>query len=129
VYEPAAARPAGARVADGRVFERKDVDGVVVVRVVTPRFRVDEAERVLAQAIPKTEGGPAPRVVLDLTGVEFIDSGALSVIWRINERTSLRLAGLGPLVLNTFRILGMLAILAHDETGEQALAALREQGA
>jgi len=115
-------------MAEGDSFEIHDDDGIQVIRVLRPRFRVDDAEKLLAAVAPvDAADGPPPRVVVDLTVVEFMDSGALSVVWRLNERTTLRLAALSPLVINTFRILGMLNVLAHDDTPEQAIAALREQ--
>lgn len=115
-------------MSEGAGFESTETDGIRVVRVLRPRFRVDEAEALLAAVAPDDPvDGPPPRLVLDLGTVEFLDSGALSVIWRINERTTLRLAGLTALVISTFRILGMLNVLAHDNTVEESVAALREQ--
>ena len=106
-------------------YELTIADGVQVLRAKTARFRTDEADKVLS-AVDPGEGEKPPRVLLNLHGVEFIDSGALSVIWRINERTSMRLAGLSPLVENTFRILGMLNILRHHPTEDEAMAAFKE---
>ena len=102
------------------------VDGVQVLRALTPRFRTEEAERVLA-AVDPGEGETPPRVLVNLSGVEFIDSGALSVIWRINERTSMRLVGLSSLVENTFRILGMLNVLRYHPDEDEAMAAFADQ--
>ena len=109
---------------DKQPYELTIIDGVRVVRAATSRFRSDEAECVLA-AVDPGEGEKPPRVLMNMSGVEFVDSGALSVIWRINERTSMRLVGLSPLVENTFRILGMLNVLSHDTTEDQALEAFR----
>jgi len=113
-------------VGDDKFFATEEVDGVLVVRALTSRVRTDEADELSGRLLaPHADGGPQ-RVVINLDGVEFVDSGALAVLWRVNENTSARFCCVSELVQGTFKILGILnALRLHDDEA-QALAAFSD---
>lgn len=118
-------------------FEIEERDGVLIVRACTSRVRTDEADQLISEVLPPRGAQPDPdvpsrgprRVCINLEGVEFVDSGALAVLWRINENTSARFANVSPLVQGTFKILGILPALRIHDSEAQALAAFAEHAA
>ena len=74
----------------------------------------------------ETDGGPL-RVVLDLTGVEFIDSSGLGAIVaamkQLGNERSLDLAGLTPTVDKVFRLTRMDTVFNLFSTLEDATSA------
>ncbi len=111
-----------------KYFEISDQAGVTVVRALTSRVRTDEANELsehLLAAPAEGETG-ARRVCINLNGVEFVDSGALAVMWRVNENTSARFCHVSDMVQGTFKILGILnALQIHDDEA-QAMAAFAD---
>ena len=73
----------------------------------------------------ETEGG-ADRVVLDLSGVEFIDSSGLGAIVasmkQLGEDRKLDLAGLHPVVEKVFRLTRMDTVFRLFATLDDALS-------
>lgn len=120
-----------------KYFEIEERDEVLIVRACTGRVRTDEADQLISEVLPpreapaegaEAEGEPSGprRVCINLAGVEFVDSGALAVLWRINENTSARFANVSELVQGTFKILGILPALRIHDSEEQALAAFAD---
>lgn len=103
-----------------------EVDGWVVLAI-TGELDVATAPRLRQEAIRVTSGGDH-RIVLDLSGVGFLDSTGLGVIVGILKRIrthggALLLAGAEPQVRKVFEITRMTDILPlHDTVGE-AIAA------
>jgi anti-sigma B factor antagonist len=76
---------------------------------------------------------PAPRVVLDLSAVAFLDSSGLGAVVAVMKALAperrLELAGLTPNVDRVFRLTRMDSVFAIHETVEIALAeGLRDAG-
>ncbi len=107
-----------------------DDDGVVVCTIVgeldvatAPKLRQELVRLASAQ-------GPAPRVVIDLAGVDFLDSTGLGVLLGGLKRVrshggQLALARAEPQVLKVFEVTRVIEILpVHDEL-DAALAAVR----
>ncbi len=93
--------------------------GVVIVRCGTPKLRLPEAEH-LAQVID--EGHPtAKAIILNLHGVEFIDSTGISLLVRVASMRTLILCRLGTTVSNILETTGMLKLLNVDESERQAM--------
>jgi anti-anti-sigma regulatory factor len=116
-------------VADEKFFATEEVDGVLVVRAKTNRVRTDEADELAKRLLAEPAEGESPgarRVCINLDGVEFVDSGALAVLWRVNENTSSRFCHVSELVKGTFKILGILNALLLHETEAQALKAFAD---
>lgn len=114
---------------DDKFFATELVDGVLVVRALTSRVRTDEADE-LSSGLLKPTGDDDPpgarRVCINLDGVEFVDSGALAVLWRVNENTSARFCNVSELVQGTFKILGILNALRIHDSEAQAMAAFAD---
>ena len=97
--------------------------------------RIDAARAVafkdaVRRALTPAPGDPPPdRVVMDLSGVEFIDSsglGALAASAKALGGGTLHLAGAQPLVLKVLRLTHMDRVFGlHDDVG----AALTAEGA
>jgi anti-anti-sigma factor len=111
-----------------KFFEMSEQDGVTVVRALTSRVRTDEANELSTSLLaPPAEGETGPRrVCVNLDGVEFVDSGALAVLWRVNENTSARFCHVSDMVQGTFKILGILNALQIHADEAQALAAFAD---
>jgi len=103
-------------------------DKVGEVLVIAPVGRVDsvssaELERVVVSRIDA--GGR--RLVLDLTGVEYISSAGLRVLLMAAKRlkappAALVLCGLGPSVRTVLELAGFLPLFTVEAGREQALA-------
>jgi anti-anti-sigma factor len=93
--------------------------GVVIVRCGTPKLRLDEAEH-LARVID--QGHPtAKAVILNLHGVQFIDSTGISLLVRVASMRTLILCRLGPTVSDILETTGMLKLLNVDASERQAM--------
>ena len=65
------------------------------------------------------------QIVIDLTGVDWINSATMSVLWRVSQARELRLVGLSADVEKLLVTMGILQMLDCDPTLDAALAALR----
>ncbi len=103
----------------------KDRGDVRLVTVTTPRIDAAVAIRFKESMRECTADGPQ-RVVLDLTGVEFIDSSGLGAIVAAMKQLGggqrLDLAGLSPTVAKVFRLTRMDTVFRLFPTPEDALA-------
>ena len=105
-------------------------DGTTVLAVVGD-LDVGSAPRLRQHLIRlASEGGPPPRVVLDLGGVDFLDSTGLGVllggIKRLRaQEGGLALAGAEPQVRKVLEITRVIEILPVHADVESAAAALR----
>ncbi|CAM5589536.1 Anti-sigma factor antagonist OS=Streptomyces alboniger OX=132473 GN=CP975_14040 PE=3 SV=1 [Streptomyces alboniger] len=109
-----------------RLFaERKEVDGI---RVVTVQGEIDHTVRdVLSEALLSQDGTVAPqRIVVDLSGVTFMDSSGINVLITACRQGSeaqgwLRIAGAQESVLRVLTLVGVDALIPCHPTIEQAL--------
>jgi len=95
--------------------------------VIAPRGRVDsvssgELER---RVVARLDWG-ARRVVIDLSGVEYISSAGLRVLLLAAKRLgpppgALVLCGLGPGVLAVLELAGLTGVFAIEQDREQAV--------
>ncbi len=109
-----------------RIGEEKDGGALVIA----PEGRVDsvsssELEKLVVSRI---EGGER-RLVLDLSGVEYISSAGLRVLLMAAKRlkeppAGLVLCGMGPSVRTVLELAGFLPLFAVEARREQALARL-----
>ncbi len=76
--------------------------------------------------------GAANRVILDLAGVDFIDSSGLGAIVaamkQLAQGQQLELAALSPTVEKVFRLTRMDSVFTIHETAEAALEGMRKLG-
>ena len=97
--------------------------GVTLIHVAERRIDAAVAIRFKDRMREMTEGA-APRVVLDLEEVEFIDSSGLGAIVtsmkQMGEGQRLELAGLMPNVARVFRLTRMDTVFTIHGTAEEA---------
>ncbi|MFE6485407.1 STAS domain-containing protein [Streptomyces sp. NPDC057757] len=103
------------------------VDGV---RVVIVRGAIDHTVKgVLYEALLPEDGAVAPvRIVVDFSGVTFMDSSGINVLLDTHQRVSpaqgwLRIAGAQESVVRVLHILGIDEIISCHPSIEQALNA------
>ena len=107
--------------------ERKVVDGV---RVVTVRGEIDRRRQdVFGEALLSEDDAVAPqRIVVDLSGVTFMDSSGINVFVAAYQQVSgaqgwLRIAGAQDPVLHVLQLVGLDTVIPCHPTVEQALNA------
>jgi anti-sigma B factor antagonist len=88
-------------------------------------------DKLLLHLKHKIESGKAPRLVLDLSAVKFVDSVALGtlvvMLRRIKQAQGrLALAGMSGHVLNVMKVTGLEKVFQLYPTLGQALAAVKE---
>ncbi|MET9668026.1 STAS domain-containing protein [Streptomyces sp. NPDC006475] len=103
------------------------VDGV---RVVTVQGEIDHAVTdVLREALHFEDGTPPPlRIVMDLSGVPFMDSSGINVLvaayQQVNETQGwIRIAGAQESVVRLLELVGIDAVITCHPSIEQALSA------
>ncbi|MDQ0585379.1 STAS domain-containing protein [Streptomyces rishiriensis] len=101
------------------------VDGV---RVVTVRGEIDhDVKTVLGNALlAPDEAAPPSRIVVDLSGVTFMDSSGINVFVTAHQAVSgdegwVRIAAAQKPVLHVLRLVGIDALITCHPTVEQAL--------
>jgi stage II sporulation protein AA (anti-sigma F factor antagonist) len=109
-----------------RIGEERDGRALVIA----PEGRVDsvssgELERLVVSRIDAGE----KRLVMDLSGVEYISSAGLRVLLMAAKRlkeppAGLVLCGMGPSVRTVLELAGFLPLFAVEARREQALARL-----
>jgi len=104
---------------------RTDADGVTVL---TLDGEVDHhSVGVLSRALPPADAGTAPRVVVDLTRVGFMDSSGVNALIAAHQATLvargwLRLVGVRGAVLRTVQLVGLDLIVTCHPNLDDALA-------
>ena len=102
------------------------IDTAQIVTVKAPRIDAALAIRFKEDMRAETDGGPE-RVILDLSGVDFIDSSGLGAIVaamkQMNGSRRLDLAGLTPMVDKVFRLTRMDTVFRLFQSLDDALAA------
>ncbi|MFE9679766.1 STAS domain-containing protein [Streptomyces sp. NPDC006259] len=110
----------------GLSIDHTAVDGI---RVLTVRGEIDhDVKDVLSKALLSDDGVTAPRTVVDLSGVTFMDSSGINVLVAAHQRMSgaqgwLRLAGAQASVLRVLELVGLDQVIGSHSTVEQALTA------
>ncbi|MER7837086.1 STAS domain-containing protein [Streptomyces sp. NPDC096040] len=105
---------------------RTDVDGITVLGL---RGEIDyESVGALAQAMPPADPTAGSRVVVDLSGVTFMDSSGINALIAAHQVTSaaqgwLRLAGVRDSVLRTVQLVGLDTLATCHPTVQDAIAA------
>ncbi|KAA0941238.1 MULTISPECIES: STAS domain-containing protein [Streptomyces] len=104
-------------------IEHSDTDGV---RVVTVRGEIDHAvSGVLGKALLVEDREP-PRIVVDLSGVTFMDSSGINAFILAHQAADgaqgwLRIAAAQESVLRVLQLVGVDALIPCHPTVEQAL--------
>ncbi|MFF3208477.1 STAS domain-containing protein [Streptomyces sp. NPDC002962] len=103
----------------------RTVDGV---RVVTVQGEIDhDVKSVFSDALLREDGGARPsRIVVDLSGVSFMDSSGINVFVAAHQAVSatdgwLRIAAAQNPVLHVLQLVGIDALITCHPTLEQAL--------
>ncbi|MDR6978356.1 anti-anti-sigma factor [Streptomyces sp. 3330] len=98
------------------------------VRVVTVRGEIDhDVKSVLGDALLRADGATPPsRIVVDLSGVTFMDSSGINVFVAAHQAVSagegwLRIAAAQDPVLQVLRLVGIDTLIPCHPTLEQAL--------
>ncbi|MFF4117296.1 STAS domain-containing protein [Streptomyces sp. NPDC001714] len=105
---------------------RADVDGIAVLAL---RGEIDyQSVGALTRAMPPADPTTGPRVVVDLSGVGFMDSSGVNALVAAHHATRaaqgwLRLAGVHGPVLRTVQLVGLDTVAPCHRTVEEALAA------
>ncbi|MFJ3666801.1 STAS domain-containing protein [Streptomyces sp. NPDC090106] len=101
---------------------RTDTDGVTVVVL---KGEVDHhSVKALTHVLPPARAVSAPRIVLDLTGVTFMDSSGVNALIAVHRATEeargwLRLVGVRGAALRTVQLVGLdLLIPCHPDLRE-----------
>ncbi|MFJ5534904.1 STAS domain-containing protein [Streptomyces sp. NPDC093261] len=106
--------------------EPKVVDGV---RVVTMQGEIDhDVKDVLSAALMPEDSTVPPRIVVDLSGVTFMDSSGINVFVAAYQQVSeaqgwLRIADAQDSVLRVLQLVGVDTVIPCHPTIEQALNA------
>ncbi|MGV9568040.1 STAS domain-containing protein [Streptomyces sp. NPDC003480] len=108
--------------------EPKVVDGV---RVVTMQDEIDhDVKDVLSAALMPEDSTVPPRIVVDLSGVTFMDSSGINVFVAAYQQVSeaqgwLRIAGAQDSVLRVLQLVGVDTVIPpHHRAGPERLTAL-----
>jgi anti-anti-sigma factor len=102
------------------------VDGI---RVVTVRGEIDHTvKKVLSEALLPDGDAMPPRMVVDLSGVTFMDSSGINVFIAAHQAVTdvrgwLRIAGAQESVLRILQLVGLDEVIPCRPTVEQALTA------
>jgi anti-sigma B factor antagonist len=104
-------------------------ENVAVVSIADGSLDASNAKRFKQEVIPALES--ITKVVLDLNGVEFVDSSGLGVILScyrqlVSAGGDLKLCGMAPPVRALFELVRMHRIFDTYPTREDAIAAFRE---
>ena len=99
-------------------------DGVLVL---TPAGRIDSTSAGALEArLAAALGGASPRLVLDLSGVDYISSAGLRVLLVAARRVQatggrLALCGMGQPVRQVFQLAGFLPLFTIQDTRDAAV--------
>jgi anti-anti-sigma factor len=93
--------------------------GAVIVRAGTSRLRLDEAQQ-LSKLIDE-DHPDATAIILNLHGVDYIDSTGISLLVRVASMRPLLLCRLSAMVSDVLDSTGMLKLLNVDASERQAM--------
>ena len=96
--------------------------GVFKVRITDDRFELEQAQS-LSRLIFESTTGDAPRILLNFSGVRYINSTGVSLLVRIGTERELRVVHLNPDVTKVMDSIGILPLLKIHRTESEALAA------
>ncbi len=91
-------------------------DGILIFRFSSSRFTLPEAE-IISDVIYKKFDGIVRNVIINLNGVDYIDSAAISLVVRISNDMGLRIVNVSDAVekiLRKIQIFDLLYILRSE---------------
>ncbi|MET9800435.1 STAS domain-containing protein [Streptomyces sp. NPDC006368] len=100
---------------------------VAGIRVVAVQGEIDhDVKDLFGEALLSRDGATAPRTVVDLSGVTFMDSSGINVLVAAHRAAGdtqgwLRIAGAQTPVLRVIELVGLDAMIPCHPTVEQAL--------
>jgi anti-anti-sigma factor len=109
---------------------REVVDGVLVFRVQNPNIYPKQADEIGDEIVADMEAAHSPRVLLDLSGVEFVCSAFLGRLIEMHKRAKERHGGFkvcvaSPHVEFTAKLLHLNQVMEIGHDPEPLLRALR----
>ena len=105
--------------------EMKKGCAVFVIDGSVELFAADEIERTISQAVKKKS---YDRVVIDLHGVDYIDSTGIGAFLKLTAAfrgiTAIRICGLQPTIASLFKVINMNKLVPVDGTVDESIRAL-----
>ena len=95
---------------------------VLHVRIGGPDFVMEQAQDVVELVFEELDEEPPEDIILDLTGVNYINSSGISVVIRLNLERNLRLVNPSSMVTDILELTGILPFVPRFETVEEAIA-------
>lgn len=95
---------------------------VLVIRVTSDRFELDEAQSLL-RLVFESSSGLAPNILLNFAGVKYLNSTGVSLLVRIGTERALRVVNLNPSVVKVLDSIGILALLKIHRSEREAMEA------
>ena len=96
--------------------------GVLVVRVTSDHFELDESQSLFRLVFESTDG-QSPRILLNFAGVKYINSTGVSLLVRIGTERELRVVHLNPDVIRVMDSIGILGLLNVHRSEREAMEA------
>jgi len=84
-------------------------------------FVMEQAHEMVDLVFEKMDDGPKD-IVLDLSGVEYINSSGISVVIRMNLEKNVRLVNPSPMVSDILELTGVLPFVPRFDSVEEAVA-------
>jgi anti-anti-sigma factor len=97
-------------------------DGILIFRFSSHRFTLPEAQ-IISDTIYESFDGIVRNVIINLNGVDYIDSAAISLVVRVTNEMGLRIVNVSEAVENTLRkmqIFDLLYILKSEFEGRKS---------
>ncbi|HXW91427.1 MAG TPA: STAS domain-containing protein [Terriglobales bacterium] len=113
-------------------METRQADGVTIVSC-TGRIVFGEESNALRDYLKRTLSS-SRSIVLDLTGISYIDSGGLGALVGVyssarSQGADIKLTGLGPRVRDVLQITKLVTVFEAYDSEQQAVAAFKRGAA
>lgn len=109
-------------------YDARIEEGVLLLKVLTKEFTGKEAEEYAAILFDKL-ANLFSKAVVDIREVTYMNSSGISVLARTAANMPFRIVGASDNVKSIMDLMGLLPLLALEETQEEALEHLREEEA